>query len=281
MKLNLKDAEVLLLIYQDNIVRKSAFGKGSTKILEAMISFGALKQKQITKNSYEISLGRKESFDGYLSSYLHIEKLNDYIKALKLQNPSRSELSELGVSTKLKSTNPKSGIHINSPDALMVAINDEEVTLSYPKGCALFVHKDSDIALREDVLIVGVENFENISGKLKKRDIFPEEKIIFIERNRVLQNLLAEVPNRYLHFGDIDLAGISIYQNEYEYIVKERGSFFIPENIELLLKKGVLDTYLKQEKKYTSLAGNTEAIQTLIKLIRTHKRVIEQEYFLE
>jgi len=280
MKLNLKDAEVLLLIYQGNVLRKSAFGKGSKKILDEMISFGALMQKQITKNSYEISLGRKESFNGYLSSYLHIMKLNDYIKALKLHNPSRSELSKLGVSTKLKSTNPKSGIHINSPDALIIAINDEEVTLSYPKGCALFVHKDNNIAFAEDVLIVGVENFENISGRLKKRDIFPEEKILFIERNKVLQNLLAEVPNRYLHFGDIDLAGISIYQNEYEPIVKDRGCFFIPENIDLLLKRGIADTYFKQEKKYSSLAGNTDVMQTLIERIRAHKKIIEQEFFL-
>ena len=96
-----------------------------------------------------------------------------------------------------------------------------------------------------------------------------------------MQNLLAEVPNRYLHFGDIDLAGISIYQNEYEPIVKDRGYFFIPENIDLLLKRGIADTYFKQEKKYSSLVGNTDVMQTLIECIRTHKKIIEQEFFLQ
>ncbi len=281
MKLGLKDAQNLLSISQGEVLRRSMFGKGSLKLLDAMIELGALRQNKITRNSFDISLGRKEPFNGYLLSYLFIDDLNKHIEALSLQNPSRSELSQIGVSTKIKSTSPKSGVHINSPDAIDVLINRESVRLSFPSGCALFVHKSSEIVIKEDVLIVGVENFENISGKLKDRTIFPDAKIIFIERNKVLQNLLAEVSNRYLHFGDIDLAGISIYQNEYEHIVKDRGSFFIPADIESLITKGLAELYENQKEKYSTLIGNTSRIQSLINLINKNKKSIEQEIFLD
>jgi len=280
MKLNLKDAKNLLLVKNGDIIKKSAFGKGFLKTLKAMIELGALKEEKVTKNSFNISLGRSEAFNGYLEKYLFVDNLTGYIEALSLQNPSRAELSELGVSTKLKSTNPKSGFHINSPDAVEVTINQKRVKLDFPMECALFVHKDAHMAIDDDIIIVGVENFENVSGKLKNRAMFPTGKMIFIERSKALQNLLGNVSNKYIHFGDIDLAGIYIFENEYEPIVHKRGSFFIPENIEMLIKQGHSELYEKQKRKYHFLSGKTDETKALIAMMHKYKRSVEQEIFL-
>lgn len=282
MSINLRDAKALFLIEQGETVKRSSFGKSFIKTLGEMIAIGSLVEVKITRNSFNILMGNPDAFTNYLANYLFIDNLSNYISALTSEGLSRSELSELGLSTKLKSVNPKSGFHIDSPDNINITINGEEVKLGFPKGCALFVHKDNDICFTEDILIVGVENFENISGKLKDRSLFPDKKILFIERNKSLQNLLSKVNNNYLHFGDIDLAGIFIYQTEYEPIVGTRGSFFLPDNIEsLLAKKGIIDLYDIHDKKYKTLVGNTPQIDTLIKNIKRSGRTIEQEYFLK
>lgn len=282
MSINLRDVRALLLIEHGETVKRSSFGKSFIKTLREMVEMGSLTEIKVTRNSFDISMGNPEAFTNYLANYLFIDNLSNYILALTSDGLSRSELSELGVSTKLKSVNPKSGLHIDSPDNISITINGVEVKLGFPKGCALFVHKDNDISFNEEILIVGVENFENISGNLKDRSLFPDKKILFIERNKSLQNLLFKVNNDYLHFGDIDLAGIFIYQTEYEPIVGQRGSFFVPDDIEdLLKKKGITDLSKKHNDKYKTLVGNTPKIDALIKTIKSTGRTVEQEYFLK
>ncbi|MDD2790552.1 MAG: hypothetical protein PHU40_07810 [Sulfurimonas sp.] len=282
MSVNLRDVRVLLLIEQGETVKRSSFGKSFIKTLDEMIEIGSLMEVKVTRNSFNISMGNQDAFTNYLANYLFIDNLRNYILALTADGLSRSELSELGINTKLKSVNPKSGLHMDSPDNISVKINGEEVKLGFPKGCALFVHKENHITFDEDILIVGVENFENISGKLKDRTIFPDKKILFIERSKSLRHLLSKISNDYLHFGDIDLAGIFIYQTEYEPIVGTRGSFFIPNNIESLLKrKGIKDLSKTHDEKYQTLIGNTPSIASLIETVKCIGRTLEQEYFLK
>lgn len=282
MKINLKDAKALLLVQNGLAVKKSSFGKSFLQSIEQMRDLGALKEVKVSRNSFEISLGDKEAYTMYLNVYFKISHLENYVKALKINQPTRAELSNLGVSTKLKSVNPKSGLHINSPDGVLILINNEEVLLSFPRGCALFVHKDTAIEITEDILIVGVENFENISGVLQERDILPDRKIVFMERSRALQEFLKTVDNDFLYYGDIDRAGVFIFQTEYEPIVGGRSSFFIPPNIEkIIIEKGVSDLHETHKKKYKNLVGNSDETKAILRLIDTYGKTVEQEAFLQ
>lgn len=280
MKLNIRDARALERIANSETIKRTLFGKPFFSKLTQMIELGALSERKVSKNSFEISMGDREAFDGYLKNYLFVENIQNYISAQESVNPSRSQLAKLNVSTKLKSVNPKSGLHLDSPDNITIMINEQEVKLGFPSGCALFIHRDNRITLEEDILIVGVENFENLSGILESRELLPKRRLLLVERNRALQNLLNRVDNEYLHFGDIDLAGISIFQSEYLPIVGERGSFFIPKDIENLLhRRGRVALYERHKSRYRDLEGATPKLQSLIDMIRVTKSSIEQEFF--
>lgn len=277
--MTLKTAKYLVRLCNGESLRRADF---SSKLdLDDMLDFGVLQQEPLTKCSFEVTLRSIEALNQYLVNYQGINDLENYIKVMEMDVPTRSNIANLGENDKLRSINPKSGLHVNSPDGVVVRIDGKEVTLSFPHNCALFVGKNSKIEIDANVLIIGVENFENIKFALRERSIFPEEKqIVFIERGPVLQQYLSNVPNQYLHFGDIDLPGISIYQTEYAPVTKERGSFFIPIDIETLLKRGSSTLHNKHLAKYGALKGINPDIESLIKLIKNKKKRLAQEYFL-
>lgn len=105
---------------------------------------------------------------------------------------------------------------------------------------------------------------------------------MLIERGPVLQSFLASIPNPYLHFGDIDLPGIAIFQNEYLPIVKNRGEFLIPRDVERILKeKGRGELHEIHIKKYANLASTSPKIVSLIALIKKSRKRLAQEYFAQ
>jgi hypothetical protein len=150
----------------------------------------------------------------------------------------------------------KTGMHLTSPSPLEIEINSMPVNLFLPKGCALFVHEHSNISIPEDVTIVGVENFTNVTEAARQY--------------------------KYIHFGDIDLAGVHIYQTEYAPIVQERGSFFLPCPIEKIFEfyPGISALYSKQKNKYAGLVGIDSLTQSVIDTIHNNKKGIEQESFI-
>jgi len=281
MKLNLSDAKAFKRAVNNERVLESAFGRSGKQIVSRMIENGILEAKRISKRSREINIINLSAFSIYLEKHFFIKDIDKYIVTLSDADISRAQLAKANLSTKLKSTDPKSGFHISSYDGIEIFVNREKVKVDFPPGCALFIHKDSKIKLREDVLIVGVENFENISyAKLQKELFQTDKRVLFIERSRHLKNLLEEVSNEYLHFGDIDLAGINIYLTEYYEITKGRGRFFIPESVEEDLSNANSELYDKQYIKYKSLSSKEPYIQALIVLIKEYKSTVEQEFYI-
>ena len=281
-KVSIKDAEALLAVFNGKYVRESAFGKTGKVVLEEMRANGIVDIKRENARTRSITLKNAQAFQNYVTKELGANTLGSYIEAMQLENPTRSDLTDLGEDDKLRSINPKSGMHINSPDTLEVIINGQTIRLDFPTGCALFVGKNSCMELAPDILIVGVENFENLTLSLKERALFPiDKKIVFIERGPVLQQFLLNVPNQYMHFGDFDLPGIAIYQNEFAPITKDRGRFFIPLDIEILLENGSSVLHETHLAKYGTLKGVDPELEALIALIKKKKKRLAQEYFLD
>lgn len=281
MKLNLSDARAFKRAISKERVLESAFGQSGKKIVSSMIENGILEVKRISKRSREISIVNLTSFYMYLEKHFFIKDIDNYIETLSGTDISRAQLANASLSTKLKSTDPKSGFHISSNDSVEVFINREKIIIDFPPGCALFIHKDSKIELREDVLIVGVENFDNVSYAKLQGELFKtDKKILFIERSKYLKKLLGVISNKYLHFGDIDLAGINIYLTEYYEVTKGRGKFFIPESVKEDLSKANSELYEKQYLKYKKLNSEEPYIQELIDLIRENESTVEQEFYI-
>ena len=77
----------------------------------------------------------------------------------------------------------------------------------------------------------------------------------------------------------MDLAGINIYYQEYKKHLGDRATFFVPENIALLLPQfGNRQLYDRQ--KLNDLPIDEPQVQQLIDLIHAHKKGLEQEILM-
>lgn len=92
---------------------------------------------------------------------------------------------------------------------------------------------------------------------------------------------LTTIPNPYLHFGDFDFAGIGIYLNEYKCYLGSRSVFYVPDEIDLLIRKwGNVNLYNKQKINYELASVNEPQIHRLAKIIHKYKKGLEQEILI-
>src|SRR5690606_17515230 len=109
-------------------------------------------------------------------------------------------------------------------------------------GTFKFIYEYEKFILSPDITIVGIENPSNFRHIDKQKYLFSDIKPLFVSRypqnqSKDLIKWLQSIPNNYLHFGDFDFAGIGIYLNEFKKHLAEKASFFVPDNIEELLKE--------------------------------------------
>lgn len=93
--------------------------------------------------------------------------------------------------------------------------------------------------------------------------------------------LAMSIPNKYVHFGDFDLAGIAIFQNEFEKYLPERSSFLIPDDIGARLKNGSRERYDSQYLNFKEISSETPSLQILIDTIHMFRRGYDQEGYID
>jgi len=286
--ISLKDAELFYSMCLDNSkgIYLSNFTEEGKKLIEELIKDERqiFEKKKVKRNSKKVYLKSPSKFLAYLDVYFGIHNLEEYINVLKNKNIDRDEIASKGFSTKLIKTSPKEGIYINAPSQVIIKINNTDINVCLPSGTALFIRSNASIEIPDDVIIVGVENFTNIIKAPNQKKLFEKYgKVVFMERGKMLKKILRKSNNKYIHYGDIDLAGVDIYQNEYYPIVKERGDFFLPcDDIEELFKKyrGIPDLYNNQIERYKNIKGINEKMEKIISAIHKYKVGIEQEVFI-
>ena len=130
-----------------------------------------------------------------------------------------------------------------------------------------------------------MENCENFRWVSRHKGLFRHlGKVLFVCRypqSGDLVRWLQRIPNRYVHFGDFDLAGVFIYQNEFYNKLGERASFFVPEDIEERLRNGSRERYDSQIRRYSHMKITDERLRPMIDLIKKHRRGYEQEGYIE
>jgi hypothetical protein len=93
---------------------------------------------------------------------------------------------------------------------------------------------------------------------------------------------LQNIPNNYLHFGDLDFSGINIFRNEYKKWLGTRASFFIPPNTEELLTRFGNRALYNRQLHLAPRAGELKEqnLKDLINILHHQKAVLEQEIFI-
>jgi len=256
MKLSLSLAKKLLKLVQNKSINSSEFRNPSK--LEELIEEGVVHLQVKGQNTKILLLSEYKL-------YIHLKRfginsLEDYTYEGMNESRSRSSLSHVSNNTKSFKTQVQAGLYLASFEPLEIGVDSEMMSIYTPNMSSFFLHKNASLELSDDIVIIGVENFENLTSISKQKTLFKDiEKKVFMYRNKYARDFLSKSFNTYLHFGDFDLAGVNIFLNEIvPRLPHERHRFFIPNNISELLKNGNSEDYFVQMKKYPNLTAKAK-----------------------
>lgn len=253
--------------------------------INKMLEDGVLQKKQIGKTKAVILIRDATGLPAYLHNTFGINSLNDYIQKYADENLGRSGAISISGNSKLKSIRTFKGFTVNSYQPIKTILHGKEFIISPPDGSFTFITDWETFAPNAPVTIIGLENAENFRHIRRLQYLFPGLTPLFVCRYPVSNDLLSwlkQIPNSYLHFGDLDLEGIHIYLSEYKKHLGERARFFVPPNIASVLSKyGNRQLYSRQyNNRKLEVPADEPAIAILIALLHKYKKALEQEIFI-
>lgn len=201
---------------------------------------------------------------------------------------SRASMARDTGNSKLAAVRSCPGFPINSYEPIACRLNGSPWMVNPQEGSFLFVADWKTFVIPKDVIVVGIENMENFRKIRQQRALFSSElglhRLLFVSRypqSTDLRSWLCSIPNHYIHFGDFDLAGISIFLTEFRAHLGERSSFLIPRDIEQrLANNGTEQRYNAQYHQFKNLTTHIPALQSLIDAINKYRRGYDQEGYI-
>lgn len=251
-----------------------------------MLDDGILQKQQLSKTRALLFIPHKEAIAHYLYNHFGISNLAQYINIRERDEQSRASNVVISGNSKLHAVRTFKGFLINSYDAVKATLNGKSFTIDFVPGSYHFIHDYEKFIPDAAVTVVGIENPENFRQIEKQRYLFNHIQPLFVSRypqSNDLVKWLGAIPNHYLHFGDLDLAGINIYQAEFKKYLGNRASFFVPENTAALIQQfGNRALFNKQYNSTGNYTFKDEVnVQQLLNLILKYKKVLEQEAFIK
>ena len=200
---------------------------------------------------------------------------------------TRAEIASETGDSKLVMVRSCPGFPVNTYEPISCMLNGQEFMVNPKEGSFLFVADWQSFLVPDDVVVVGIENMENFRMIRQQRKLFEQcigtVRLLFVSRypqSMDLRSWLQKIPNRYVHFGDFDLAGINIFLTEFHAHLGARSSFLIPQDIEERIAKGSLERYNDQYARYNRITSDIKEVQALIDLINKYHRCYDQEGYI-
>lgn len=284
MNLPIGIAEKLILLLNGEKISAS---KLKHSIIDTMLGNGILEQQIQGRSKKLIFLHSPERLSDYLSNHFGINSLEDYITVHKQKDALRSDFVEISSDSKLRKVRTFKGFLVNSYWPIQARINGNSIFINPEVGTFTFISDFESFEIPDDITIVGIENPENFRYINKQMYLFDGIKPLFVSRypqnqSKDLIKWLQTIPNPYLHFGDLDFAGIGIYLNEFKKHLGNRATFFIPNNTkELLGRYGNRELYDNQKSNFCREEIEEIKLNQLITMIHEYKRGLEQEVFIK
>lgn len=238
----------------------------------------------------------RAAYDVFLRSKgLLPEKLEETVDALR-NRETRGEQVHLTGDSKAVAVRTCPGFPVNviGPMPLSVRLGERKILLCPCTGSFLYISDFRNFRIPSDAIVVGVENMENFRLPERQTAVWEQIReqygdggvppILLVSRypqSKDLVSWLQEIPNPYVHFGDFDLAGISIYLTEFYRHLGERSAFFIPEDIEDCLSNGSRKRYDDQFPMYGKMDITDPRLEGLVQLLHRHQKGYDQEGFIE
>ncbi len=212
------------------------------------------------------------------------------LRGLRVENNldlhTRAAQAEYSGNSKIKLIRSCPGFLVNTYHPVYALIGNTPITINPPAGTMLFISDWQRFHIEEDVVVIGVENMENFRKIELQKYLFESlgSPILFVSRypqSLDLRNWLIHIPNRYIHFGDFDIAGIHIYETEFKRFLGDRASFFIPSDIEVRLANGSSKRYNDQIAYFRNYTPQDTDILPLFRLIHQYHRAYDQEGYID
>lgn len=204
------------------------------------------------------------------------------------EESSRSAQASATGNSKLVTVRSCPGFPVNSYETIDCKLNGREFCVNPHEGCFVFIADWQTFSIPTDVVVVGVENMENFRMIRQQRQLFEQvighQHLLFVSRypqSTDLVSWLQMIPNRYVHFGDFDLAGINIFITEFYARLGARSSFLIPADIETRLRIGSKERYNYQYLRFHNLKSDIQHLQSLIDTINKLHRCYDQEGYIK
>lgn len=226
-----------------------------------------------------------------LKRYL-IDKDENY-RILEVEEcESRSSMAEDTGNSKLVMVRSCPGFPVNSYEPIDCSLGDKRFVVNPQEGSFVFVTDWEIFTIPDDVTVIGIENMENFRMIRKQRHLFEEylhrhrlpQKALFVSRypqSSDLRKWLTSISNKYLHFGDFDMAGIHIFLSEFlKYLGEERTYYLIPDDISSRLKHGSTKRYDEQLLRFKEIHTAIAELQQLIDLINRERKGYDQEGYI-
>lgn len=205
---------------------------------------------------------------------------------------SRSSMAEDTGNSKLVMVRSCPGFPVNSYEPIDCSLGDKRFVVNPQEGSFVFVTDWEIFTIPDDVTVIGIENMENFRMIRKQRHLFEEylhkhrlpQKALFVSRypqSSDLRKWLTSISNKYLHFGDFDLAGIHIFLSEFlKYLGEKQTYYLIPDDISSRLKHGSTKRYVEQLLRFKEINTAIDELQQLIDLINRERKGYDQEGYI-
>lgn len=220
----------------------------------------------------------------YLSQRFEIDDFERWFEVKSCEaKMTRSEQVQAVGNSKLANTRTFKGFLVKSVEPIEATLCGEPFVIQPLKGVSVFIEEFGQFRIPENVVVVGIENGENFQSVDAQQYLFEGMKVLFVSRypqSKDLRSWLQNIPNRYIHFGDFDLAGVSIYLTEFYIHLGDRAEFFIPADINERLAGGNRELYDRQYERYGKMKISDERILPLVELIHKYRRGYEQEGYI-
>lgn len=229
-----------------------------------------------------------KQFRDYLASNYSLTDLDDTLAMLEENETSRSEQVRLTGDSKFVRSRAMKGFLLNSYEPIRAMLNNSPLEIRPPEGSYTFIYDYENFSIPEDVLVMGIENSENFRRIRQQQWLFdrmyPNRSILFVSRypqneSHDLVKWLADIRNEYVHFGDLDLAGIRIFLTEFHRYLGRRSSFLIPPDYDTRISNGSRERYDAQLPYAKQLITDDSNLKQLIDCIHKYHRGYDQEGF--
>jgi len=281
MKLTLKIANLLERLIEGEAI---PYSTAKSKLIDVLVAEHILFKKG--KHRKTLELVNEKALHLYLANQLQIQNLQDYISALENKHSTRAEFVKVTTDSKHSKERAFKGFLVNSYNEIQAELNDEKIIIHPNLGSFTFIYDYETFKIPKEITVVGVENAKNFRQIQEQNYLFKNITPLFISRYPQNQNKdfikwMTSIPNKYLHFGDFDLAGIGIYLNEYKRHLSEKAGFFIPPNIkDDIRKNGNRKRFNIQKQNFKIEEIQEPDLLDLIAIINTEKKGLDQEYFI-